>query len=289
MKQTHLLLLMLVAQTSLFAQKYFPEGTKWTEIRLDTLKYDTWYSRQGDEWIPNFETVEYFVKGEFIDADQDFQDYYGPFKCIYANSIESADSLILLVSEATHAEAGEQRIEVTLPLFDDGHCLFWPSYVYEFNWYMGLTLYSQTIENAQSTGSFTYSWHKFGTIEEIKEQNFGGVKSLQYVDLDGVRIIHGLGVTEWNDGECLFGPAAPYATYRFFQTPTEDHFVERHYRSMLVHFERDGEVLYDVWPDKTDGIKNVGQTHPEISVTTSADDASPNPPRASTSDRGGRW
>ena len=23
--------------------KYYPEGTKWTEIRLDTLKYDSWY------------------------------------------------------------------------------------------------------------------------------------------------------------------------------------------------------------------------------------------------------
>jgi hypothetical protein len=34
---------------------------------------------------------------------------------------------------------------------------------------------------------------------------------------------------------------------------------KRPYRSMLVHFERDGEVLYDVWPDVTDGnneIKN---------------------------------
>ena len=25
---------------------------------------------------------------------------------------------------------------------------------------------------------------------------------------------------------------------------------ERHYRSMLVHFERNGEVLNDVWPEK---------------------------------------
>ena len=31
---------------------------------------------------------------------------------------------------------------------------------------------------------------------------------------------------------------------------------ERHYRSMLVHFERGDEVLYDVWPEKgsTTGI-----------------------------------
>ena len=49
------------------AQEYYPEGTKWTEIRLDTLKYDSWYSKEGDEWLPNFETIEYYVKGEYID------------------------------------------------------------------------------------------------------------------------------------------------------------------------------------------------------------------------------
>ena len=37
---------------------YFPQGTKWTEIRLDTLKYDSWYSKVGDEWVPNYETIE---------------------------------------------------------------------------------------------------------------------------------------------------------------------------------------------------------------------------------------
>ena len=40
------------------SQEYFPEGTKWTEIRLDTLKYDSWYSKVGNEWVPNFETIE---------------------------------------------------------------------------------------------------------------------------------------------------------------------------------------------------------------------------------------
>lgn len=94
--------------------------------------------------------------------------------------------------------------------------------------------------------------HEFGTIEEIREGVFGGVKPLKYVDLNGVRIIHGIGVTEWNDGECLLGPANLYNNSFYFKgTPQE-----RHYRSMLVHFERDGEVLYDVWPEKgtTTGI-----------------------------------
>ena len=102
----------------------------------------------------------------------------------------------------------------------------------------------------------------YGIIDEIKEGYFGGVRPLKYVDLEGKapdksnadwgygytdtnggRIIQGIGITEWNDGECLFGPPNP----NLAKTWTYD---ERHYRSMLVHFERDGEVLYDVWPQK---------------------------------------
>ncbi|MBP5798892.1 MAG: hypothetical protein J6W43_03145 [Prevotella sp.] len=44
----------------------------------------------------------------------------------------------------------------------------------------------------------------------------------------------------------------------------DDYFenLKRHYRSMLVHFERNGEVLYDVWPEKggvADGIKSISK------------------------------
>ncbi|MBR4130658.1 MAG: hypothetical protein IKU02_07020, partial [Bacteroidaceae bacterium] len=35
--------------------------------------------------------------------------------------------------------------------------------------------------------------------------------------------------------------------YKALPTPHEE---SRHYRSMLVHFERNNEVLYDVWPKK---------------------------------------
>ena len=101
-------------------------------------------------------------------------------------------------------------------------------------------------------------------IDEIGEGNFGGVRPLKYVDLNGKapvdpeqpwldytdtnggRIIQGIGITEWNDGECLFGPVNPYfGTWRFIYD-----YEERHYRSMLVHFERNNEMLYDVWPKK---------------------------------------
>ena len=47
-----------------------------------------------------------------------------------------------------------------------------------------------------------------------------------------------------------------------FDYDHEDFYPERHYRSMLVHFERNGEVLYDVWPEKgevTDEIKFISK------------------------------
>jgi hypothetical protein len=100
----------------------------------------------------------------------------------------------------------------------------------------------------------------YGIIEEIKEGYFGGIRPLRYVDLDGNapedetglkrnistnggRIIQGIGITEWNDGECLFGPPNPYSALT-------GEMGQRHYRAMLVHFERNGEMLYDVWPEK---------------------------------------
>ena len=121
----------------------------------------------------------------------------------------------------------------------------------------------------------------YGIIDEIKEEYFGGVRPLKYVDLDGKapendsgpirnantnggRIIQGIGITEWNDGECLLGPPDPYSALSF----DNNLYSERHYRSMLVHFERNGEVLYDVWPEKggTD-IKSISKAKIPISNT----------------------
>lgn len=270
MKKLLLFLLILVAQTSLFAQKYFPEGTKWTEIRLDTTKNDSWYSREGDEWIPNYESVEYWVKGEYV-WQSEITDANLAYKCVYTNSTESADSLTLFIKENEYG-----GVAATVPVFQNykinekiinGP----PPYhgiAYEFDgWNVGTTLDYQIIVGANIPSNPAYGVGCYGTIEEIKEGYFGGTRPLKYVDVDKGRIIHGIGVTEWDDGECLFGPVFPYGAYWFFQESTEDHWVERHYRSMLVHFERDGEVLYDVWPDKTDGIKNVGQTNHATSVS----------------------
>ena len=270
MKKTLLFLLFLAMQTVLLAQEYYPEGTKWTEIRLDTLKYDCWYSKVGDEWVPNFETIEYYVKGEHPDRDW-------IYKTVYTNGPVWTDSLTLLIQEEGDAEyVGHDCVMVSVPIqyYDWNDNLtngtLWPGMVYQFDWSVGKGIYFEDITYSNTTGIPRYYCY-YGIIDEIKEDYFGGVRPLKYVDLDGKapecgkydnpqkvdtqggRIIQGIGITEWYDGECLFGPPDLYSA-------SGGEYQSRHYRSMLVHFERNSEVLYDVWPKKeTTSVKTISE------------------------------
>ena len=229
---------------------YFPEGTKWTEIRLDTLKYDSWYSKVGDEWVPNFETIEYYVKGEYVPTTLGV-DYQRKYTCVYTNSQEWTDSLTLMINE--DVTEYDTTIGVMTPNLIEEFAL--PGEAYQLEWHIGKELFYKSIVESNATspvvpqnyGIIEFTPQKYGIIENIKEGVFGGIKPLKYVDMNGVRIIHGIGVTEWKDGECLFGQISPYL-YSFYNK--EEKPKERHYRSMLVHFERNGEVLYSVWPKK---------------------------------------
>jgi hypothetical protein len=265
MKKSTLLMLFLAVQTVVLAQEYFSEGTKWTEIRLDTLKFASWYSQLGDEWVPNFETIEYYVQGEYPDRDW-------IYKKVYTNGPEWTDSLTLLLQEAdNHISAS-----VLVHDYDGESYVPWPCEAYQFDWSVGKGLYYEDITMSNAT-SLVHPCFYYGIINEIKEGYFGSSRSLKYVDLDGKapddkpnspirnantnggRIIQGIGIMEWNGGECLFGPPNPYSALSMFESYQPEFYPERHYRSMLVHFERDGEVLYDVWPEKgeTDKIKSI--------------------------------
>ncbi len=255
MKRFILLFLLFIVQVSLYAQEeYYPEGTKWTEIRLDTLKYNSWYSKVGDDWVPNFETIEYYVQGEYTDK-------HYVLKKVYTNGPEWTDSLTLLISNG-ESYGNSNCIFVKIP--ENQGDIICPSEIYQFDWSVGKRLWFQNMLEANTTCFPPCGLFNYGIIDEIKEGDFGGVRPLKYVDLSGKapidperpwldyadtnggRIIQGIGITEWNDGECLFGPPDPYyAGYGW-----RGDYKSRHYRSMLVHFERDGEVLYDVWPEK---------------------------------------
>ena len=275
MKKSILFLLFLTVQIVVYAQEFFPEGTKWTEIRLDTLKYDRWYSQVGNEWVPNFETIEYYVQGEYPDMGW-------IYKKVYTNGPEWTDSLTLLLLET------DNNISASVLVHDyDGESYVpWPGESYQFDWNVGIGLYYEDITLSNTT-SLVRPRFFYGIIDEIKEGYFGGSQSLKYVDLDGKapddepnspirnastnggRIIQGIGITEWNDGECLFGPPDPYSALSDFESYRWELYSERHYRSMLIHFERNGEVLYDVWPEKgiPDGIKSISNVKMPIANT----------------------
>ena len=254
MKKVLLYLFFSAFQSVLFAQEFFPDGTKWTEIRLDTLKYDSWYSSVGDEFVPNYETIEYYVKGEY---ESKWPNYQLKYTCVYTTGPEWADSLFLMINERITED--DIYIGAMTPNLVEEFAL--PAEVYQMKWSIGKELYYRDVVESNMT-NYPVS-HKYGMIEEIKEGAFGGDKTLQYVDLNGVRIIYGIGVTEWKDGECLFGPITPYV-YTFYNK--ENPSAVRHYRSMLVHFERNGEVLYDLWPEKTivTGIRTVSNDAPSV-------------------------
>ena len=260
MRKLVIVLFAVVMQVRLFAQEYYPEGTKWTEIRLDTLKYDSWYSKIGDEWVPNFETIEYYVKGEYEDKYRE-----SPYKYVHTNGPEWTDSLTLLIYEGK-VDGYDMGVLVTIPVFYENE-LFLPNTgtAYQFNWNIGQMLKFRDIISSNTTEIYSPGTFDFGKIEEIKEGEFGGVRTLKYTDVNDVRIIQGIGVTEWNDGECIFGPVEPYRALAAFKEGFP--YEERHYRSMLVHFERNDEVLYDLWPEKgTNGIKIVNNSEKKINI-----------------------
>ena len=249
MKKQMLLLLAIVVQANLFAKSYFPEGTRWTEIRLDTLKYDSWYSKVDGEWLPNFETIEYYVQGEYVEHryQGQYEDYNHIYACVYTNGPEWADSLSFLVNKGKSEEGIDWGGEVTVPVFDIDNEPVRPGFLYPFTWDVGDVLTSLAIIESSTTGFWPWDYDEYGTVEEIKEGYIGGVRPLKYSDVNGLRFIQTVGVTTWNDGECIFGPIRPYEVLSAWGAVEGE---QRHYRSMLVRFERDGEVLYDVWPRK---------------------------------------
>ncbi len=47
------------------AQDYYEEGTRWTELKLDTLKYESWFTEVNDggttKYIPNYERTDFYI------------------------------------------------------------------------------------------------------------------------------------------------------------------------------------------------------------------------------------
>ena len=227
--------------------KYYPEGTTWTEIVLDTLLHDDWYSYVEERWVANFDTVTYFVHGDTIIHKQ-IQNK------VYLRRSGMPDSLVFYICDGGRSGLGEDLDFEALfigAMRSDNAYFMDPRMYMQFDWKPGKYFRGTAcLEDGQSVG--------YSIPDEIKTGYFGGIKPLNYVDVtatmytskiytypDPVRILQGIGVTSWNGYEAVFGPMnARYAVWRH----TSLYMPSFPYRSMLVHFERDGEVLYDVWP-----------------------------------------
>ena len=262
--------------------RYYPEGTTWTEIRLDTLKYDSWFSKDGDRWVANFDTVTYCVKGQEL-YNQRIDNL------VYVKKSDGLDSLIFHLQDYYEGGTNGNQLFVGTPYQGD---LFYTPF-YDFDWYEGKEIHwPQTWEYYLDLYWYEVYWYKyresfgrnesisFGTIDKIREGDFGGIRPLAYVDLVAkldywpdhyydypVRMIQGIGVTTWNGPECIFGPHDVHLLRSYPDSCEED----SHHRSMLVHFERNGEVLYDAWPkpeDLTNEVKYVLAPKPETSSST---------------------
>ena len=46
----------------------YPEGTRWTELRLNTQEHDAWFTEVKEDgkstFVPNYERVDYYVQGD---------------------------------------------------------------------------------------------------------------------------------------------------------------------------------------------------------------------------------
>lgn len=100
-----------------------------------------------------------------------------------------------------------------------------------------------------------------GTIREIRQGTFGTDVPLTYMVLDdnvdvGMEacehiVIPGIGITSWYSRNCISGPCMALAV----EEVEEDQYIRNdHYRSILVHFERGGETIYDLWPTPDGGM-----------------------------------
>ena len=60
-------LTMLAVPHFVYGQHYYTEGTRWTELRLDILKYSSWFAENPDgTFSPNYEKTENYVKGDTL-------------------------------------------------------------------------------------------------------------------------------------------------------------------------------------------------------------------------------
>lgn len=245
------------------AQSYLNNRSRWTEIRLDTLLYDSWYSavetEAGTAYVPNFEIVEYKINSEMQAFEYEWGSY--DLQDVIATTPDGHSRLVCyrcysLDKEGVYQGTYDQFTHIAIRNQAEPFAVMEPAETYCWaDWNVGEDLYFIDLFTSQTTGFPRTT--PYGKIVEVGKDFFGGAKPLEYALLDnGRRIIKGIGVTTWNGKECIVGPAYVnecadwYVNDNILQDEAKmDEIKNTHHRSMLVRFEHDGEVLYNMWPN----------------------------------------
>ncbi len=244
-------------------ESYFDDETRWTELRLDTTKYDSWFTEATEDgqtkYMPNYERVDYYVRGDTV--------YWGDtYRYVWQHREGKVDSIRFVVMQNKASEPEVCYVTMTFENEYNGQKFLSfhnPTGLYDFDWHIGKALTFEDIFGAACT-CFPVNVYTFGAIMKIESATFGTARTMEYMDVDsmwtyyggmlkdkkrvGTKLIKGIGVTSWDSDLCLFGPACPPGY--FMNGPA----CNDHYRSILVHFERGGETIYDLWPTPDGGM-----------------------------------
>ena len=238
------------------AESYFDDQTRWTELRLDTTKYDSWFTETYVDgvltWVPNYEKTEFYVQVDTVDKGSRTHRY----GYVWLHEEGRRDSVHFAFEEPYSPQDVYASSAYLSKDGDTEHVNVWGAMrIYQFDWHKGLMFYAVSWRDAP-WGQSDY-FYSLGTVDEVNEGCFGTDKVLQYIDADTVEIYHrshklykkdyvgtklikGIGVNKWKSRYCIAGLGR---SVNFVPGAKTDP-----YMSILVHFERGGEVLYDLWP-----------------------------------------
>lgn len=220
------------------ALKFYGQGTRWIELRLDTTLYDSWYSlvetKDGQKYNPNFQTVEYYIGDDCLDSTCEY-----PFllRGIYSRKDGQHDSLVCYL-----AVSDKEPYRSSLSVVNKHNERIQPPLiVYDFSdsgWLAGLSI------GCKQIGEEDNILTNYGEILFVDEKKFGGSTAISFAELDnGMHVLKGIGFTQWPGAECILGPLGLECI-----TSEDDNLGSNHFKSILVYFEHNGEILYNVWP-----------------------------------------
>ena len=112
--------------------KYYSQGTRWTELQLDTLLYDSWYEEIESEgkvsYKPNFEVVEYYV-GEKYQGNLDTHGFL--LHGIYVHKEGKQDSLVCYLAQDTRYNYADVSLTAIIKA-DPELYVAYPTSIYQF-------------------------------------------------------------------------------------------------------------------------------------------------------------